>query len=62
MGHAIPLFPLGDVLDPEIRRQIDYSYARIEQCGRLLHGDTVRRGKKNHIASCKICFRRVFEL
>ena len=31
MGHAIPFFPLGDVLDPESRRQIDYSYTRIKQ-------------------------------
>jgi hypothetical protein len=51
VGHAVPFFPQRDVLDAEIRRQVDDANTRLQQHLRLLHRDAVGRGEEHHIAT-----------
>ena len=55
--HAVPTFPDRRVPQTEIGRQIHHAHALFQQGGRIAHGDTVRRGKKYHVAFGK---RRIF--
>ena len=49
MRHAVPLFPDGGILQPEIGGQVDDLGIRLEQLRRHLHGGAVRRGEKNQV-------------
>ena len=48
--HAIPFFPYSDILQAEVGGQVNHLHARIQQCPRLLHGNTIRGGKEHQIA------------
>jgi hypothetical protein len=58
----VPFFPYCNVLDPKIGRDVDDLDPRIEQCARLLHGDTVGRGEKNDITLFEHRIRRRAEI
>ena len=58
MGHAVPFFPFGDVLDAEIRRKVDDPHAGFDQTHGFLHGDAVGGGEEHHVAAGEVCFVR----
>ena len=54
--HLVPPLEFLGILEPEIRRQVDDLYTRIDQLARLSHGDAVRRGEENDVAGAQVGF------
>jgi hypothetical protein len=59
---AVPFFPRRDVLDAEIRGNVDHFDAGIDQRLRLMHGDGIRRCEEHHVALLECGLRRCAEI
>ena len=53
MGHFVPLFPCGDVVDAEVGRQVNHAYTFFHKGRCFFHGHAIGRGKEHEVATVK---------